>query len=197
MRDTLTWSASQRFTFLSVLFSSSSPPSLFRLPQHREGCFLSPVFGSDLITYLFCLSYSKLGLHVFAENRDFPLSSSSLQNSIQSLPRTLAPSLLWLMLCAIFCLTFHQPLPTCTIAALSVLSLSFWDCFVSRLFQLNRGRIALEFCNDLQRLESRPPPSQILQDQLVTVWLWGFANNHLIHTLNDKRCWFKHYSDRE
>lgn len=37
-------------------------PALFHLPQpqHRGSCFLSLVLGTDLITYLFSLSYSKL-----------------------------------------------------------------------------------------------------------------------------------------
>lgn len=41
-------------------FSLCPSPALFHLPQHTEGCFLSLVLGSDLITYLFSLSYSKL-----------------------------------------------------------------------------------------------------------------------------------------
>lgn len=35
-------------------------PALFHLPQHKGSCFLSLVLGSNLITYLFSLSYSKL-----------------------------------------------------------------------------------------------------------------------------------------
>lgn len=43
---------------LSLCFSVV--PALFHLPQHGGSCFRSLVFGSDLITYLFSLSYSKL-----------------------------------------------------------------------------------------------------------------------------------------
>lgn len=56
------------------------PPLFFSSAlAQREGCFLSLVLGTDLITYLFSLSYSKLlWLPYFAENRHFPPSPPSV-----------------------------------------------------------------------------------------------------------------------
>lgn len=89
----------------SPLFVSLCPsPALFHLAQHREGCFLSLVLGTDLITYLFSLSYSKLlWLCVLLRTQIFfpPLLLAAFQAVSPS-----APQLHRLILCAVCCLTF-------------------------------------------------------------------------------------------
>lgn len=81
--------------FLSLLLPCSHLPTLcFHLPQQKEGCFLSLVLVSDLITYLFTLSYSKPLWLLVLLRTEILFSPLILQHSNQSnLPFSSSPPL--------------------------------------------------------------------------------------------------------
>lgn len=156
------YTAAQYLSFLVSL----SIPQYFPSASAQGGLFsflffcFSLVLGSDLITYLFSLSYSKLLWLRVLLRTDFCLPlPSSLQHSIQSLPHPLC-----MILYAICCL-FAQVFPTLCLAPLSVLSYNFTLrrlCHFSCYLLYSLGQIALVLCNSLQGSLIRPPPCQVL-----------------------------------
>lgn len=100
-------------------------PALFHLPQHTEGCFLSLLLGSDLITYLFSLSYSKLlWLCVMLRTEIFlpPLLLSAFHPVSPSAPHHLTPPLTDTVC---WCTFFYPGFPAFNWATHSVLSYNF------------------------------------------------------------------------
>lgn len=143
-------------------------PALFHLPQHTEGCFLSLGLGTDLITYLFSLSYSKLlWLCVLLRTDIFlpPLLLSAFHPVSPSAPHCLTPH--WLILYALCCylfLYFYNPSsPTFSLATVSALSYNLVLhrlCHFSHYLPFSSGQIASVVCNSLQGSLLCPPPSQ-------------------------------------
>lgn len=163
-----------------TLFVSLCPsPALFHPPQHTEGCFLSLVLGSDLITYLFSLSYSELlWLLVFCCELKFSSFPSSYQHSIQSLPPrlTTSPPTDW------YCMRSVDLLFIPRISSISVLSYNFvlhHLCHFSHYLPFSPIQIASEVCNSLQGSLLCPPPSKILYRSVsVTQWVDPSKNSY-------------------